>query len=254
MVGGSLSITGKALSLVSVNGSAISTITIPDTTIPAASATTAGTMSAADYTKLSGIAMGATKVADSATNGNITINGTETTVYAHPSGKLIASSSFVKIITDAYGHVTAASSVTSADIAALGVKITDTTYSAATTSTAGLMSATDKSKIDGVASGAQVNVIEKVSVNGTALSISSKGVNIDLSGYALKTDVTAALHYKGSVDAYSDLPTSASVGDMYNVAETGMNYVWSDAAAWDEMAPTITLSAISTSTIDALFA
>lgn len=35
-------------------------------------------------TKLDGIATGATKVANSATNGNITINGTEAVVYTHP--------------------------------------------------------------------------------------------------------------------------------------------------------------------------
>ena len=38
------------------------------------------------------------------------------------------------------------------------ISATDTTYSNATTQTAGLMSATDKSKLDGVASGAEVNV------------------------------------------------------------------------------------------------
>ena len=36
-------------------------------------------------TKLNGIAEGATKVAQSTTNGNITINGTETVVYTHPT-------------------------------------------------------------------------------------------------------------------------------------------------------------------------
>lgn len=37
-------------------------------------------------TKLEGIAEGATKVEKSATNGSIKINGTETTVYTHPTG------------------------------------------------------------------------------------------------------------------------------------------------------------------------
>lgn len=43
-----------------------------------------GAMSAADHTKLSGITTGATKVEASSTNGNIKINGTETTVYTAP--------------------------------------------------------------------------------------------------------------------------------------------------------------------------
>lgn len=36
--------------------------------------------------KLNGIAEGATKVEKSSTNGNIKVNGTETQVYAHPTG------------------------------------------------------------------------------------------------------------------------------------------------------------------------
>lgn len=57
----------------------------------------------------------------------------------------------------AYDHSQATGNphgLTSAQIAALGVKITDTTYSAATTSAQGLMSAADKTKLDGVAAGA----------------------------------------------------------------------------------------------------
>lgn len=42
----------------------------------------------------------------------------------------------------------------------------------------------DKAKVDGVAEGAQVNVIESVKVNGTALPVANKGVNVDLSAYA----------------------------------------------------------------------
>lgn len=44
----------------------------------------------------------------------------------------------------------------------------------------------DKTKLSGIASGAQVNVIESVKVNGSALNVSSKAVNIDLSAYATK--------------------------------------------------------------------
>ena len=52
------------------------------------------------------------------------------------------------------------------------------TKDAATTSAAGLMSAADKTKLDNVASGAQVNTIESISANGTALEISGKNVDI----------------------------------------------------------------------------
>lgn len=50
------------------------------------------------------------------------------------------------------------------------ISATDTTYVDATTSTSGLMSAADKTKLDGVATGAQVNTIETVKVNSSVLT------------------------------------------------------------------------------------
>ena len=59
------------------------------------------------------------------------------------------------------------------------ISATDTTYVDATTSTSGLMSATDKTKLDGVATGAQVNTIETVKVNSSALTPdTSKAIDI----------------------------------------------------------------------------
>ena len=61
----------------------------------------------------------------------------------------------------------------------------DTTYAtkdAATTTAAGLMSAADKGKLDTIESGAEVNLIETVSVAGTALEIESKSVNVPEAG------------------------------------------------------------------------
>lgn len=79
------------------------------------------------------------------------------TAYTHATAKGSAfSSGLYKITTNAQGHVTAATAVTKSDITALGIpgQDTNTTYSAATTSTAGLMSAADKTKLDGIATGA----------------------------------------------------------------------------------------------------
>ena len=65
-----------------------------------------------------------------------------------------------------------------ADVPA-GAKFTDTTYSNATTSVAGLMSPTDKAKLDGISSGADAVTIKTVKVNGTALTPdSNKAVNV----------------------------------------------------------------------------
>ena len=49
----------------------------------------------------------------------------------------------------------------------------------------------DKTKLNGVATGAQANKIETVKVNGKALTPdSSKAVNVDLTAYAISADVT----------------------------------------------------------------
>lgn len=53
----------------------------------------------------------ATKVADSTTNGNILINGTETTVYSHPNSGVTAGT-YKSVTVNAQGHVTAGSNPT----------------------------------------------------------------------------------------------------------------------------------------------
>lgn len=77
--------------------------------------------------------------------------------YTHATAKGSAfASGLYKITTNAQGHVTAATAVTKSDITALGIPAqdTNTTYQNATTSADGLMSSEDKTKLDGIASGA----------------------------------------------------------------------------------------------------
>lgn len=104
---------------------------------------------------------------------------------------------------------------------------------AAAAGKAGLMSGTDFSKLAGIASGAQVNVIEGVKVNGTALAIASKIVDILIaSGSANGTlavngvDVAvkglAALAYKANV-AKTDL--DAALQASINQIETNKNAI-----------------------------
>ena len=109
---------------------------------------------------------------------------------------------------------------------------------------------TEKTKLQGVAEGAQVNVLEAVKVNGEALEITEKGVNIDLSEYAKSADYTTALLYKGTVAAYAELPTEGQkVGDMYNVTATdpshdlnaGENVAW-NGTGWDNLGGVTDLS------------
>ena len=164
----------------------------------------------AEKTKLSGIAEGANK-------------------YVHPS-YTAQKSGLYKVTVDASGHVSATTAVAKADITGLGIPAQDTTYADATTSTHGLMSAADKTKLDGVATGAQANKIESVKVNGTALTIdSSKAVNVDLTAYAKSADVTkeiaSAVSGVTQIDysVVESLPSTGKKGIIYLVANSGSN-------------------------------
>lgn len=164
----------------------------------------------AEKTKLSGIAEGANK-------------------YVHPS-YTAQKSGLYKVTVDASGHVSATTAVAKADITGLGIPAQDTTYADATTSTHGLMSAADKTKLDGVATGAQANKIESVKVNGTALTPdSSKAVNVDLSAYAKSADVTKEIASAVSGVTQIDysvveaLPSTGKKGVIYLVANSGSN-------------------------------
>ena len=76
-----------------------------------------------------------------------------------------------------------------------------------------------------------------------------------LSGYGIidaytKTEIdgklSGAMHYKGQVNTYEDLPKSNNqTGDMYNVVDDGHNYAW-NGTSWDKMSGEIDLSAYAT--------
>lgn len=259
--GSSLSISSRTISLTSKDGTTLASVTIPETSIPVATQSSDGLMSSSDKTKLDGIASGATVVTASGTNGYINIDGTATKVYL-PETQTALTSGLYKITTNSYGFVTAGTAVVKSDITALGIPAQDTTYSVATSSADGLMSSSDFDKLASIESGAEVNVLESVSVNGSPLVITSKGVNIDLSAYALKTDITNVYKYQGSVSNYSDLPTTGlTAGDVYNVVnadeshgiDAGENVAWT-GSAWDPLGGSFLITAITNAQIDALFA
>lgn len=106
--------------------------------LPAASTTTQGAMSADDKEKLDGIEEGAN-------------NYVPPTYTAHSSG-------LYKVTVNTLGHVSAATAVSKSDITGLGIPAQDTTYSEASSSAAGLMSSTDKAKLDGIVMAKWVNM------------------------------------------------------------------------------------------------
>ena len=100
--------------------------------IESATGVKAGLISGSDKTKLDGIEAGAN-------------------AYSHPAGSAASKAEgLYKISTDAQSHVASVAAVTKSDITALGIPAQDTTYSIATTSANGLMSASDKTKLDGI--------------------------------------------------------------------------------------------------------
>lgn len=96
----------------------------------------------------------------------------------------------------------------------------DTTYSAATTKISGLMSANDKSKLDGIAAGAQVNAVTSVAGKTGAVTLSKSDVglgNVNNTADSAKTvakanqltnertialsgDVTGSVNFNGSAN------------------------------------------------------
>ena len=138
-----------------------------------ATQSTNGLMSAADKTKLDGIA-------ENANN------------YTHPSYTARASGLY-KVTVDGTGHVSAATAVAKSDITALGIPESDTTYSAATTSAEGLMSAADKTKLDGVTAGANKYTHPSYTARASGLykvTVDSTG-HVSAATAVTKSDITA---------------------------------------------------------------
>lgn len=172
-----------------------------------------GLMTAAQAQKLAGIAAGAEK---NAING-IQKNGTDVA----PDG----TTKKVNIVVP-----TKTSDLTNDDNTVKDASYvhTDNNYSSA-----------DKEKLGGIENGAEANVIEQVKVNGTAVAVTGKAVNITVptdnaslangAGYQTADQVNALIESKvsstykpqGSV-AFASLPSpaKASLGHVYNVTDS----------------------------------
>lgn len=118
-----------------------------------------------------------------------------------------------------------------------------------------LMTDAEGTKLEGIDAGAQVNVIETITVDGTAVSVSDKtaAITLNLKDYAKKTDISTAYKAKGTISmAELKLLTEKSVGDVYNLSDkfvdgeteypVGTNVVWT-GTEWDPLAGLTDLSA-----------
>ena len=74
--------------------------------------------------------------------------------------------------------------ITKSNITGLGIPSTNTTYSVATANANGLMSSTDKSKLDGISTGATKNTIDTSLSSTSTNAVQNKVINTALSGKA----------------------------------------------------------------------
>ena len=160
-----------------------------------------GLMSSADKKKLDGIE-------DNANN------------YTHPTSAAGAKASgLYKVQTDANGHVIGAVNVVKGDITALGIPAQDTTYVDATTGASGLMSAADKTKLDGIADGA-----DKLPDGGTEGQVLTKTAGGEAWADVPEPDLTGVVKWNSSSHRLSSDDgeiDAINLGLNSNVAITG---------------------------------
>ena len=184
-------------------------------------------LSTNDYTtteknKLSGIATGATKVEKSTTNGNIKINGTETTVYTKPDltkQEVVDALGYTPPTTNTTYSVMTGATSSQAGTSGLvpqptagkqtsflrgdgtWVVPTNTTYTNATTEKDGLMSQEDKAKLDGIEAGDTSPL-----ANGTASAGTSNAYAREDHRHPLQTTVS------GNAGSATKLQTARTIG------------------------------------------
>ena len=147
-----------------------------------ASASTKGLMSSSDYSKLATVQQNADKT-------EFYVQGTDDSLV-----KIVNKGDTIKLVN---------ASASRAELAN-GTWKTTLTINDASANAKGLMSSTHYSKLEGIAQGAQVNVIETVKVNNSALTPSSKAVNI-----TVPTKVSDLTNDSGFITA-SDVPEGAA--------------------------------------------
>ena len=172
-----------------VNQNAFSNVVVGSTTIAADSKTDSLTI----------IAGNNITITPDAANDKLTIAATDT-VYTHPT-YTSKKSGLYKITVDGTGHVSAATAVSKSDITALGIPAQDTTYSTATQSDNGLMSSGDKTKLDGIETGANKTVVDSELSSTSTNPVQNKVVNTAISSLnTLVGDKSVASQITSAID------------------------------------------------------
>lgn len=175
-----------------------------DTIYEDATTSTSGLMSGADKTKLDGIADGATKVIVDTELSNSSVNAIQNKAVkaaldnksdvGHTHDEYVNQNAF-GIIKIGAASVEADQAIDTLELAGgdnvtitpdaendkIVISAKDTTYNDATASEHGLMSTADKTKLDGISAGAQVNVIEAINSQSlTVGAVDNKSVNLEI--------------------------------------------------------------------------
>lgn len=224
----------------------------PNQTYNKATQSSDGLMAKEDKTKLDGIEEGAQKNENS--YGLIAV-GEGSMCAIEPGDSLSIKSGdnvTVEVVADGGG----------ADGNSLKISAKDTTYNDVTQSNHGLMTASDKTKLDGLPTGTELEntYADKSSylkkTDATLTYVSKTSLSTELGYYAKKTDIINMYVYKGSVADASKLPTTGQkVGWVYNLESAsvyggaGMNVAW-DGAKWDPLGEIFTITSITNEELD----
>lgn len=236
-----------------VNQNAFSNVKVGSSTIAADSATDTLTLTAGNNVTLT---------ADTSGDG-VTIAAKDT-VYTHPT-------------TSGNKHIPSGGSSGqilrwSADGTAVWGADNNTTYSNATTSTAGLMSSSDKTKLDGIATGATKVTVDSALSSTSTNPVQNKVVNSAISNLntlvgdtSVTTQINNAIASKADLDtngkvpssqlpsyvddvleysAKSNFPSTGESGRIYVDTGTNLTYRWS-GSAYVEISPSLALGETS---------
>lgn len=187
------------------------TLNATDTTYSDATTTVSGLMSAPDKTKLNGIATGA-EVNQNAFS-NVKVGSTTVSADSKTDTLELVAGSNVTLTPDATNDK-------------VTIDVTDTTYSNATTSVDGLMSASDKTKLDGIATNA--NNYSLPTASATVKGGIKIGSNLSMSGEVLSaTDTT----YSNATTTTAGLMSAGDKTKLNGIATNANNYSLPTASA-----------------------
>lgn len=89
----------------------------------------------------------------------------------------------------------------------------------------------------------------------TAAEVGALSIDDANNNFAKKSDISTVYRWKGSKDTYDQLPTEDNtVGDIWNVKDTNMNYGWTEDGTWDPLGSPVEISPITNEAIDSIVA